>query len=129
MAEIKWLDALVQLRRMYSLLGETEDLSQQLAEALDRDDQVMVQMVLDMREEPVRGLHTAKEVLIQQVAAMADREDADRLRALLNGAAAQREEERLIADQVAANERLLRRVQDLDRVLNEKITREQSIYR
>ena len=34
------MDALVQVKRMSNLLNEVQDLSQQLAEAIDRDDRV-----------------------------------------------------------------------------------------
>ncbi len=127
MAEIKWMDTLVQVRRMYNLLGEVEDLSQQLAEAIDRDDQVTIQMLMTMREEPIQSLSETRQILKQQLSTM-ESQEADRLRALLNGAPAQEEAEKLLADQIAANDRLLKRILALDRVLNEKITREQSIY-
>ena len=127
MAEIKWMDTLVQVRRMYNLLGEVEDLSQQLAEAIDRNDQVTIQMLMTMREEPIQSLSETRQILKQQLSTM-ESQETDRLRALLNGAPAQEEAEKLLADQIAANDRLLKRILALDRVLNEKITREQSIY-
>lgn len=127
MAEIKWMDALVQVRRMYNLLGEVESLSQQLAEAIDRDDQVTVQMVMAMRGEPIQSALETKEMLKQQVAAM-ESQEAERIRALLNGAPAQEEADKPLADQVAANDRLMKKILTLDRVINQKIAREQSIY-
>ena len=38
------LDAHVQLKRIYAALNEALDLTRQLAEAVDRDDQITVQM-------------------------------------------------------------------------------------
>ena len=63
----KIADAHVQTRRIYNLLGEIYDFSQQLADALDRDDQITVQMPVGMREEPIRKLAETKEILMRQV--------------------------------------------------------------
>lgn len=54
--------------------------------------------------------------------------DAQRLVALLNGAAAETEKERALADQVNANARLLKQVVELDKALSRKLAREKSIY-
>ena len=122
------LDVYAQLKRIYRNLDATMDLSRQMAEAVDRDDQVTVQMLLAMREEPIRELTNAREALKQQIAASAP-EDAKRLRAILNGEATEAaEEERVLVNQVAANQRLLEQVQQLDKILNQKISREKSIY-
>ena len=107
------LDAQVQTKRMYSLLNEVMDLSRQLAEALDRNDQVTVQMVISMREEPIKRLRAAQSALEEQRNSL-DPEAGKRLEAL--------------ASQVAINRRLLTQVLELDRVLNKKVTREKSIY-
>ncbi len=80
-------DAHVQTRRMYNLLGEIIDLSQQLADAVNREDQITVQMLLGMREEPIQKLAETKELLMRQILE-ADPEDSERLRALLNGGSA-----------------------------------------
>ena len=50
------MDAHVQAKRIYNLLNEVMDLSRQMAEAMDRDDQVAIRMLVSMREEPVRKL-------------------------------------------------------------------------
>ncbi len=127
MEQGKILDVYAQLKRIYRNLDATMDLSRQMAEAVDRDDQVTVQMLLAMREEPIRELTNAREALKQQIAASAP-EDAKRLRAILNGEATEAAEERVLVNQVAANQRLLEQVQQLDKILNQKISREKSIY-
>lgn len=121
------LDAQVQTKRMYSLLNEVMDLSRQLAEALDRNDQVTVQMVISMREEPIKRLRAVQSALEEQRNSL-DPEAGERLGALLNGAPAEEPGEEALASQVAINRRLLTQVLELDRVLNKKVTREKSIY-
>ncbi len=123
----KLVDVHIQTRRIYNLLGEVLDLSQQLADVLDRNDQVAVTMLLGMRGEPIEKLAQARDAIFQQLNSM-DPEQAQRMRALLNGAPAQTEQERGIAEQVRSNARLLERVQALDRQLNLKITHEESVY-
>ena len=128
MEQGKILDVYAQLKRIYRNLDATMDLSRQMAEAVDRDDQVTVQMLLAMREEPIRELTNAREALKQQIAASV-LEDAKHLRAILNGEEVETaEEERVLVNQVAANQRLLEQVQQLDKILNQKISREKSIY-
>ena len=122
------LDAQVQTKRIYGLLNEAMELSRQMAEAMDRDDQVAIQMLVSMREEPVRKLRQARQALEGQRDAL-EPETARRLSQLLNGGAAETEAEAPLAAQVGTNRRLLEQLLDLDRVLNRKLTREESIYK
>ncbi len=121
------LDAHVQAKRIYNLLNEVMDVSRQMAEAMDRDDQVAIQMLVSMREEPVHRLRQARRALKEQRDAL-EPEEALRLTQLLNGAEAKTEAEAPLAAQIGANRRLLEQVLELDRVLNRKLTREKSIY-
>ena len=122
------LDAHVQAKRIYNLLNEVMDVSRQMAEAVDRDDQVAIQMLVSRREEPVRKLQRARRALEEQRNAL-EPETAQRLSRLLNGEAAEPEADAPLAAQVGANRRLLEQVLELDRVLNRKLTREESIYK
>ena len=121
----RMMEAQVQARRIYNALGEVESLSEQIAEALDRNDPVAVKVLLAMREEPILSAHHARDILRQMVEST---DDGGRLRALLNGGAAENAEENGLASQIAMNERLLRQVRELDRVLSQKIARDKSIY-
>ena len=121
------LDAHVQAKRIYNLLNEVMDVSRQMAEAVDRDDQVAIQMLVSMREEPVHRLRQARRALKEQRDAL-EPEEALRLTQLLNGEEAKTEAEAPLAAQIGANRRLLEQVLELDRVLNRKLTREKSIY-
>lgn len=121
------LDAHVQLKRMYAALSEALDLTRQLADAVDRDDRVAVQMLVSMRQEPTDKLAGAQQALEQQQKALSPG-DADRLAALLRGEDALTEEEEPLAGQVGVNRRILRQLVDLDQVVNRKLTRDKSIY-
>lgn len=119
--------AQAQEKRMYTLLNETLDLSRQLADAVDRGDQVAMRMLLSMRGEPVKKMHSIRRFLEDQRDALAPKE-ARRLAELLNGGAAEREEEAALAHQIALNNRLLKQLVELDQILNRKIGRDKSLY-
>ncbi len=121
------LDAHVQLKRIYTALNEALDLTRQLADAVDRDDQISAQMLISMRQEPIDKLKGAHQALEQQRQTLSP-EDAARLTAILKGAEAAREEERPLVTQVGVNQRVLKQLVPLDQVVNRKLAKEKSIY-
>ena len=125
------MDALVQMKRTGNLLNELWDLTQQLGQALDRSDQVSIQMLIAMREEPLGKLLAADQALRDQLEALPNREDAAALAAMLNGGppadTAQRPQV-MLCEQVGSNHRRLKQVRELDRVLNQRLGRENSAY-
>ena len=127
MESSKLLDAHVQVKRMYNLLTEVLDLSRPLLQAVDRNDEVTVRMLLAMRGEPVHKLQLARQALEQQKRDLGEA-DGLRLAQLLNGEPPRSEEEKPLAQQAAANSRLLAQVLELDQRLNLKLTRGKSFY-
>ena len=131
MEEKTVMDALVQMKRTGNLLNEMLDLTRQLGESIDRNDQVSTQMLIAMREEPLGKLQAADKALREQMEALDDREEAGQLAAILNGGGAGDDAGRtveMLCDQVALNRRRLKQVTDLDRVLNQRIARGKSAY-
>ncbi|MBD5133606.1 MAG: hypothetical protein HDT38_03900 [Clostridiales bacterium] len=125
------MDALVQMKRTGNLLNELWDLTQQLGQSLDRRDQVSTEMLIAMREEPLAKLQAADQAIREQLEALADREEAARLAAMLNSSKpadpAQRSQV-MLCEQVASNRRRLSQVIELDRALNQRMGREKSAY-
>ena len=121
------LDAQVQEKRRYALLNELFDLTKQLAEAVDRNDEVTIQMLLSMREGPLAQMRQVEENLTRQRSSLSE-EDGRRLAELLSGAQAQRQEENGLSGQVGTNRRLLGQLVELDKRVNKKVTREKSVY-
>ena len=121
------LDAQVQEKRRYALLSELFDLTKQLAEAVDRNDEVTIQMLLSMREGPLAQMRQVEENLTRQRASLSE-EDGRRLEELLSGAQAQRQEENALSGPVGTNRRLLGQLVELDKRVNQKVTREKSVY-
>lgn len=121
------LDAQVQEKRRYALLSELFDLTKQLAEAVDRDDEIATRMLLSMREEPLEKMRQVEENLTRQRASLSE-EDGRRLGELLSSAQARQAEETALSEQVGANRRLLSQLVELDKRVNKKVTGEESIY-
>ncbi len=106
---------LLQARKQYIKLLEFFDLTQQLGQAVDRKDEVSVQMLLHMREDPVKDL---KELEAQIHSA----------HQLLTGSPPEEEGETALCGQIAQNRRLLDRAQELDRRISLRIDGRHSFY-
>lgn len=125
------MDALVQMKRTGNLLNELWDLTQQLGQAIDRNDQVSTQMLVAMREEPLGKLQDADRALREQLEALPEREEAALLAGMLNGgppADSAQKAQQMLCEQVASNRRRLTQITELDRLLNQRLGREKSAY-
>ena len=116
------MDALAQVRREGAMLNEILDLSRQLAEAVDRNDQVVIQMLVAMREEPILKLKSAQRALHRLRGGLSEQAEPE-LIAALDGVGPS-----ALSGQVAANARILQQILDLDKVINQKVSREKSVY-
>lgn len=128
MTEKTVMDALVQMKRTGNLLNELEDLTQQLGESIDRNDQVSTQLLIAMREEPLAKLQAADKALREQLESLSDPEEAAALAALLNGEATAEQGERtqqMLQEQVAANRRRLKQIMERNQILSQRLGREQ----
>lgn len=125
------MDALVLMKRTGNLLNEMEDLTKQIAESIDRNDRVSMEMLVAMREEPLGKLQAADQALRDQLEALPNRGTARQLAAMLNaGPAADPSQQFQVAlcEQVASNNRRLKQIMELDKALNQRMARENSAY-
>lgn len=132
MTEKAVMDALVQMKRTGNLLNELEDLTRQMGEAIDRNDQVSLEMLIAMREEPLGKLREADQAVRDQLELLTDKLEAAQLASMLNGGPPADSGVRVqqqLCEQVAANNRRLERIIALDRQLNDRLARENSAYR
>ena len=129
MTEKAVMDALVQMKRTGNLLNELEDVTRQLGEAIDRNDQVSMQMLVAMREDPLEKLQAADVAVRDQLEALHDGDEAAALAGMLNGGPPLQPGERIqqmLCDQVAANRRRLKQIMDLDKALSQRLGRNSS---
>lgn len=123
-----WLDLTVLARKKYNLLGETMDLSCQLGDAMDRNDDVSVRMLVAMRHEPILGLEELQRAIASRLESLTE-EERSRVAALDGGAAPQGGDEALYANQANSARRLLERVLELDQRLNRRMAGDNSFYK
>ena len=122
------LDLQVLERKKYNLLNDVMDLSQQLATAMDRNDQVSVRMLVSMRQDPLTQLEEVKHNLSRRLLEFSP-DDQDLAHRLLQGEAGSSPREQAVADQSNVNRRLLERIIELDRRLNHRLTGDKSYYK
>ena len=104
------------------------DLTEQMAQTLDRNDQVSVRMLLAMRQDPILHLEEVGRTGSARRGSLSE-EDQERVAALLAGAEPHSNEERIFLDQVGKTRRLLERVVELDRRISIRLAGENSFYK
>lgn len=127
MTKSDWMDLTVLERKKYNCLSEVMDLSQQLSEVLDRNDDVSVRLLVAMRQEPLLQLQELKQAEEAKRESLSD-EDRARVSALFGGAAPQGEEETMYQTQAGSARRLLERIIELDERLNRRLAGDNSFY-
>lgn len=120
-------ELLLRSRQLYVKLMEFEDLTVQLAEAVERRDEVSVQMLLTMRNEPAHRLQEINQQMRQRLMELPE-EDAIRANEILRGAAQQAPEETALCALVAQNRRLLQRCQETDKRVSLSVGGKRSFY-
>ena len=116
-------------RSQIPLLTELGDLTNQLRQAMERRDEVSLQMLMNMREDPLHRLQEIDEGLRAYLLRM-PQPDAVRARALLVGEdEPENEAEAALAAQAASCRRMLEKVRQADRQLNLQLCGNRSFYR
>lgn len=121
----QWMKLLVQLRKRYSALTETYDLTVQMGEALDRNDRTSFSMLLAMRQEPVLRM---KE-LDENIRCIVENDAPDiegRWRALTRGDAPQDADEQMVVKQMQQNKRVIDRLVPIDSRMNQVLSERKS---
>ena len=127
MTKSDWMDLAVLERKKYNLLSEVLDLSQQLGEALDRNDDVSVRLLVSMRQDPILQLEEVKRALEFKQGSLA-LEEQERVNALNGQDEPADEDEAIYWNQAGTARRMLERVLDADRRLNRRMAGENSFY-
>ena len=122
-----WLELTVLEKKKYNHLVEIQDVTRQLAEGLDRNDQVSVRMLVAMRHDPIRLLAEVDEARKLRMATMPE-EDQARIRAMTKGAEARDDGERVFQEQANKTRRLLEQVVDLDQRVSVRMAGGSSFY-
>lgn len=129
MTKDDWLELTVLERKKYNYLVEIEDLTRQLAETLDRNDQVSARMLLAMRQDPIRLLAEVDRGSKIRRSALPE-EDCLRVETLLKaGEGPGNDGERVFLEQAGKTRRLLEQVVEMDRRVSLRMAGENSFYK
>ena len=119
--------ALAAERAMYRALSEVQDITRELLDAVDRQDQVSVRLFLSMRQEQINQLRDQKELLKKQCGGL-PKEEGDRLRQILSGKKPAGVEGEALSLQVERNRALLERTLQADKALSRRLAGRESFY-
>ena len=109
-------------------LVEIADVTRQIAEAVERRDEVSVRLLLDEREQPIRQLYETEESIRAYLLTLPEAE-ARRVNELLHGAEPGTEEEKPLAEYAAQYRRMLESVTALDKQVSLRLGGSQSFYK
>ena len=122
-----WLELTVLERKKYNYLTEVQDVTRQLAESLDRNDQVSARMLVAMRQDPIRQLAEVDSGEKLRLDAFPEADQA-RAEALRRGGEPREDGEQIFAEQAGKTRRLLEQVVELDRRTSMRLAGEKSFY-
>ena len=122
-----WLELTVLERKKYNYLTEVQDVTRQLAESLDRNDQVSTRMLIAMRQDPIRQLAEVDNSEKLRLGTFSEA-DQDRVKALCQGKLPREDGERIFSEQAGKTRRLLEQVVELDRRTSLRMAGEKSYY-
>ncbi|WP_373163183.1 hypothetical protein [Agathobaculum sp. Marseille-P7918] len=121
----QWMKLLVQLRKRYTALTETLDLTMQMGEALDRNDRTSFGMLLAMRQEPVLRMQEL-DGNIRRIVEIDAPDIEARWRALVRGDAPQNADEQMVVNQMQQNKRVIERLVPIDSRINQVLSERKS---
>lgn len=110
-------------KQMGKLLDETLRLTRELKDAVERNDQVSMKLVLADRAEALERLQMAAQLVQELPDSVEDAAEQERIAALLRGTGAQTDEERVIAERALAHRRVYEQILELDRRLHASMRR------
>ena len=122
-----WLELTVLEKKKYNYLIEIEDLTKQLGQSLDRNDQVSTRMLVAMRQDPLRQLEEIDKGERIRLSALSEAEQ-ERVRALRQGDPPRDADETVFLTQAGKTRRLLEQVVELDRRISLRMAGEHSFY-
>ena len=129
----KWTQTLAELlalqRKVLRKLNEALGITRELAEAVEREDQVSVRLLLSSRQMPLLELLELDGAMDLKRCELSGADEAAFDRLVTRRGAAEDSAEQELADQLARNRRVLYQLTQLDRRVSEKLCRERSIYR
>lgn len=114
-------------KKFYRKLSELAALTQDLADAVDRQDQVSLGLMLSLREKAILELQEVRSY-IDLLRYDFDAQYLPRFEALLQGEDATSPFEQPVVEVIAANNRLLQQIVLQDKTVNQRLCGDRSVY-
>ncbi|MGI5962461.1 MAG: hypothetical protein ACOX7N_01940 [Lawsonibacter sp.] len=123
------MDAILGLvRRMHTALDEVLEVTGELADAIQRQDQISVQLFLKLRHDPIQQLQTYQAQLRNQCSRLSPEEGTCMQQILSGKGTGERPELALLEKQVRQNQELLARILRADRRISQRMGGDKSFY-
>ena len=120
--------ALATERKCYAALTEVMELTQDLSDAVQRQDQVTVQMFLSIRQEPINQLKEYRSLQRKRCASLPEEESAALWKVLTGKGADGTGQLQDLEKVVGQNQSLLERIQQADRQVSVSLGGKKSFY-
>ena len=120
--------ALATERKCYAALTEVMELTQDLSDAVQRQDQVTVQMFLSMRQEPINQLKEYRSLQRKRCASLPEEESAALWKVLTGKGADGTGQLQDLEKVVGQNQSLLERIQQADRQVSVRLGGKKSFH-
>lgn len=120
--------ALATERKCYAALTEVMELTQDLSDAVQRQDQVTVQMFLSMRQEPINQLKEYRSLQRKRCASLPEEESAALWKVLTGKGGDGTDQLQELEKLVGQNQSLLERIQQVDRQVSVSLGGKKSFY-
>lgn len=114
-------------RSMYTALTELLELTNELSEAIQRQDQVSVQLFLSMRQEPLDRLRVC-DTRLRRLCSLLPPAESAQLRQVLNGQGGGTAATQGLERTVRQNRQLLEQITRIDERLNRRMGGKKSFY-
>lgn len=114
-------------RSMYTALTELLELTNELSEAIQRQDQVSVQLFLSMRQEPLDRLRVC-DTRLRRLCSLLPAAEGAELRQVLNGQGSGTAATQGLERTVRQNRQLLEQITRIDERLNRRMGGKKSFY-
>lgn len=114
-------------KTQYIRMIEVMDSTKQLGTAVERKDDITVNILLSERQEPLLRLVEIDETIVNIIESQ-PYDDAVELDRVIHGAEPTVPETKALAQQVAKNNRLLSEIRQLDKVISKSVDSKKSFY-
>lgn len=114
-------------KKIYQKLLEAMDLTRDLAESVDRKDQVSIRLFLSLRQKVIlelQELTASIDLLRLELSPSSEQE----MQAMLSGLEASSPQEISVVECISNNQRFFQKLADLDKEVNRKLCGENSCY-